>query len=153
MGQADIDTLSERELQTGFDAFLAAARRLEQRYDELKQRAAAVDLELQRRNAELATALRAGDAAGIAAASDKLDLDGKRIINAQAEIGARTNRVEYSLTAATDAHLRLTSSLSELENTDMVKATVDLQLQEVAYQAALGATSRVIQPSLLDFLR
>ncbi len=61
-----------------------------------------------------------------------------------AEIGARTNRVEYALTAATDASLRLTSSLSEIENTDLVKATVDLQLQEVAYQAALGATSRVI---------
>jgi flagellar hook-associated protein 3 FlgL len=26
-------------------------------------------------------------------------------------------------------------------------------MQEVAYQAALGATARVIQPSLLDFLR
>ncbi len=29
----------------------------------------------------------------------------------------------------------------------------DLQLKEMAYQAALSATSRVIQPSLLDFLR
>ena len=36
---------------------------------------------------------------------------------------------------------------------DIAKAIVDLQLQEVAYQAALGATARVIQPSLLDFLR
>ena len=52
-----------------------------------------------------------------------------------------------------DAELRLTSSLSEIENTDIVKATVDLQLQEVAYQAALAATARVMQPSLLDFLR
>jgi flagellar hook-associated protein 3 FlgL len=30
---------------------------------------------------------------------------------------------------------------------------VELQLQEVAYQAALGATAKVIQPSLVDFLR
>jgi flagellar hook-associated protein 3 FlgL len=30
---------------------------------------------------------------------------------------------------------------------------MELKMQEVAYQAALGATSRVIQPSLLDFLR
>jgi signal transduction histidine kinase len=62
VGQAGTETLSELELQTGFDAFLAAARRLEQRYDELKQRAAAVDLELQRRNAELAGALREREA-------------------------------------------------------------------------------------------
>ena len=43
--------------------------------------------------------------------------------------------------------------LSDIENTDLAKATVDLQLQEVAYQAALAATARVMQPSLLDFLR
>jgi flagellar hook-associated protein 3 FlgL len=30
---------------------------------------------------------------------------------------------------------------------------VDLQLQEVAYQAALASTARVLQPSLVDFLR
>jgi hypothetical protein len=30
---------------------------------------------------------------------------------------------------------------------------VDLQLQEVAYQAALGATARALQPNLMDFLR
>ena len=30
---------------------------------------------------------------------------------------------------------------------------VELQLQEVLYQAALGATARAIQPSLVDFLR
>jgi hypothetical protein len=30
---------------------------------------------------------------------------------------------------------------------------VDLQLQEVAYQAALGSTARALQPNLMDFLR
>ena len=39
------------------------------------------------------------------------------------------------------------------ERFDVAAAIVDLQMQEVAYQAALGATSRVLQPSLLDFLR
>ena len=30
---------------------------------------------------------------------------------------------------------------------------MDLKLQEVAYQAALATTARVMQPSLVDFLR
>ena len=30
---------------------------------------------------------------------------------------------------------------------------VDLQMHEVAYQAALASTARVMQPSLVDFLR
>jgi len=101
----------------------------------------------------LSTALRAGDSAAISTAVGALQADRERVVNVQADIGARTKRVEQARDAATDAELRLTSSLSEVENTDLVKASVDLKLQEVAYQAALSATARVMQPSLLDFLR
>jgi flagellar hook-associated protein 3 FlgL len=55
--------------------------------------------------------------------------------------------------AATDQLLTLTTSLSEAEDIDLPKTIVELQMQEVAYKAALGATARVVQPSLLDFLR
>ena len=36
---------------------------------------------------------------------------------------------------------------------DLPATIVQLQSQEVAYQAALGATAKVLQPSLMDFLR
>ncbi|GAA1137852.1 flagellar hook-associated protein FlgL [Nocardioides aquiterrae] len=101
----------------------------------------------------LATALRSGSSAGMATAIGKLGSDSARITDVQSSVGARTNRVEQAQTAAGDAQLSLTNSLSEIENADIAKATVDLQLQEVAYQAALSATARVMQPSLLDFLR
>lgn len=103
----------------------------------------------------LAAALRSGDptGTGLKSAIADLDSDGKRITNVQADIGGRTVRVERASKVAADSQLSLTSALSEVENTDLAKATVDLGLQEVAYKAALGATSRVLQPSLLDFLR
>ena len=72
---------------------------------------------------------------------------------AQADVGTRTVRIEKAKAAAEDADLSLSSRLSEVENTDLPKATVELQLQQVAYQAALAATAKVMQPSLLDFLR
>jgi flagellar hook-associated protein 3 FlgL len=103
--------------------------------------------------AALSTALRAGDSVGINTAIGALTADEKRIVNAQADIGARANRVENARSIATYSELTLTNALSEVENVDLAKAAVDLELQEVAYQAALGATSRVIRPSLLDFLR
>jgi flagellar hook-associated protein 3 FlgL len=103
--------------------------------------------------AALSTALKAGDAAGITASIDVLKADGDRVVNARTEIGARSVRVENARSVATDATLTLKNALSEIENTDLAKATVDLGLQEVAYQAALGATARVLQPSLLEFLR
>lgn len=46
-----------------------------------------------------------------------------------------------------------TVSLPGVENVDLARVIVDLQLQEVAYEAALSATSRVIPPALLDFLQ
>lgn len=101
----------------------------------------------------LAAALRAGDQAGVSTAIGALATDQARITDVQSSVGARTNRVEHAQKAAGDAELSLTASLAEIENTDLPKAIVDLQLQEVAYQAALAATARVMQPSLLDFLR
>lgn len=102
---------------------------------------------------QLSSALRGGDATAIGAAVGDLGVDADRITTTQADVGTRTSRIERARTAAGDAEVSLTSSLSEIENTDLPKAAVDLQLQQVAYQAALAATARVMQPSLLDFLR
>jgi flagellar hook-associated protein 3 FlgL len=103
--------------------------------------------------AALSTALRAGNQAGISASIGALEGDNDRITTTQAEVGSRQNRVEAAMQAAGDTELRLRTSLSAVENADLPKTIVDLQMQQVAYQASLGATSKVIQPSLLDFLR
>jgi flagellar hook-associated protein 3 FlgL len=101
----------------------------------------------------LATALRGGDQATISASIAALDADRDRITTTQTEVGSRQNRVEAAIQAASDGELRLSTSLSDVESADLPKVVVDLQMQQVAYQAALGATARVMQPSLLDFLR
>lgn len=101
----------------------------------------------------LANALRSGDTAALQDSVAALGGDLERLTSALAQVGSRSNRVDTAVQRALDDELALTSSLSELENVDLPRAMVDLQLQEVAYQAALAATSRVIQPSLIDFLR
>lgn len=103
--------------------------------------------------AALSTALRNADSAGVTAAVGNLKADADRVVNIRSDIGARTVRVENARSVANDATLTLKNALSSVENVDLAKATVDLGLREVAYQAALGATARVLQPSLLDFLR
>lgn len=101
----------------------------------------------------LSTALRAGDQAGISASIAALGADRDRITTTQTDVGTRQIRVEAAIQAAADDELKLSTSLSTVENADLPKVIVDLQMQQVAYQASLGATSRVMQPSLLDFLR
>ncbi len=77
----------------------------------------------------------------------------ERVVATAGKVGARVNRVETMRTQAQDQLDTLTTSLSEVENIDLPKTIVELQMQETAYKAALGATARVVQPSLLDFLR
>lgn len=101
----------------------------------------------------LSTALRAGNQAGISASIAALAADRDRITTTQTDVGSRQIRVESAIQAASDNELKLSTSLSNVENADLPKVIVDLQMQQVAYQASLAATARVTQPSLLDFLR
>lgn len=101
----------------------------------------------------LTTALRDGDKAGIQAGIAAISQRQKAISNAQAAVGAAYNRVDAAERKGSDALVTLQSQLSEVENTDLPQAMVDLQMHEVAYQAALASTARVMQPSLVDFLR
>lgn len=103
--------------------------------------------------AQLSADLRSGNTAGLQTKLGDLDNALTRVTSAMGDVGARYNRVERASVAAGDLSLSLTSSLAEVENVDLAKATMELKLNEVAYQAGLAATARLVQPSLSDFLR
>ncbi|RJK92457.1 flagellar hook protein [Vallicoccus soli] len=100
----------------------------------------------------IAAGLRAGGT-GLEGDLALLQQNTARAIGAAGDIGARTNRVEAMKQAANDRVLTLKGGLEAVEDIDLPRTIVDLQLQEAAYQAALGATSKVITPSLVQFLR
>ncbi|WP_168582433.1 flagellar hook-associated protein FlgL [Gephyromycinifex aptenodytis] len=102
---------------------------------------------------KLAAAIEAGDSAGInagLAAVDKLQDD---ILNVQATVGTRVGRLVSleALNGRQDDASRI--ALSKVEDTDFLKAAMDLSIQSNAYQAALSASAKIIQPSLMDFIR
>jgi flagellar hook-associated protein 3 FlgL len=70
-----------------------------------------------------------------------------------AQVGARYNQVETMRATVESSIIDTQSSLAEVESIDLPRTIMDLQLQEVSLQAALSASARVIQPSLVDFLR
>lgn len=83
---------------------------------------------------------------------DDLDVALNKVVAGLADVGSRANRVESMRSLSSDKTIQLRDSLSQIEDVDIAEKIVQMQLQEVAYQAALGATARVLQPSLLDFL-
>lgn len=82
-----------------------------------------------------------------------LDKHRDAMITALGGVGARQAQVLGAETRALATKTELTTQLASLEDVDLAASVVELQMQEVAYKAALGATARVLQPSLLDFLR
>jgi flagellar hook-associated protein 3 FlgL len=70
-----------------------------------------------------------------------------------AGVGARYNRLSVMKDTGEQRLLTLGTQRSDVEDIDLPKTIMDLQLQQTAYQAALSATAKVIQPSLVDFLR
>jgi flagellar hook-associated protein 3 FlgL len=103
---------------------------------------------------QISAHLRAGDTASVLG-GDLHNLDASRVqVQDQLSlVGARYNHLEVSRTRTEDTKTAITSSLAEVESIDLPKTMVDLSLQEMAYQAALAATARAVQPSLVDFLR
>ncbi|WP_231384265.1 flagellar hook-associated protein FlgL [Cellulomonas sp. URHD0024] len=70
-----------------------------------------------------------------------------------AAAGSRHDQVLTAITSLESQDLDVKSMLSGVEDIDLAKTIMELQMQQVAYQGALGAAAKVIQPSLQDFLR
>jgi len=75
------------------------------------------------------------------------------MLKAATDIGTRTTRMETAKQVNTDLQLTLTSRSADIENVDLAKTIMNLNMQQTGYEAALSATAKAIQPSLLDFLR
>jgi flagellar hook-associated protein 3 FlgL len=102
---------------------------------------------------QMIAAVTSGDDAGMATGLDKLDAAADSVQSALGTFGAVQSQIEVSISRNREETLAIQSQLSETEDTDFAKAILQLQTEQVAYQATLGAVSRAIQPSLVDFLR
>lgn len=94
-----------------------------------------------------------GDPATLSVDLDALDGALERLLGATAGVGARAARMTVAAQLNTDLQLTLASQLADVEDIDLAKTIMQLNQTEVGYRAALQATAKVIQPTLLDFLR
>ncbi|MEM9609618.1 MAG: flagellin [Actinomycetota bacterium] len=101
---------------------------------------------------DLEADLRAGDQAAVTGRIGELDdrLDG--VLSGLAELGAAGSRLEAAAQRNEEQRGVLNTRLAEVEDVDLTEAVMELQTQEVALQATLGALGRALQPSLVDFL-
>lgn len=83
------------------------------------------------------------------------EIDQRRnaMLSAQGTVGARQAQIERAKEATLQDAVSLEARRAAVEDVDSVEVLVQLQAQELVYRTALAVTGRVLQPSLMDFLR
>ncbi|MBS3872610.1 MAG: flagellar hook-associated protein FlgL [Firmicutes bacterium] len=98
-------------------------------------------------------ALRATPTADVQVSLTALQDALSAVLDARATVGARQNRLDMMDARYNDERTTLSELRSKLGDVDMAEAIMNFNVRESVYQAALGAAARVMQPTLLDFLR
>ncbi|MFU1796316.1 flagellar hook-associated protein FlgL [Paenibacillus azoreducens] len=102
---------------------------------------------------DLANALETNQAAGITASLDKIDAASDKLSISWAEIGARMNRFDLMQERITDSQVNLKEQRSHIADVDFASAITDLKAKENVLQAALSTGARIMQTTLIDFMR
>jgi len=101
---------------------------------------------------DLKTSLETNDSSGIQGAMTKLDEHVKNINANISDIGGKTIRLDVKKEVVTDLKLTDTERMSELEDADLAAAVINLKSKELAYNAALSSSSKMMQLSLVNFI-
>lgn len=84
---------------------------------------------------------------------EELDNQIDNILKERSELGARMNRLELSTSQVEALEVSTTKLLAQEEDVDISKVIIELKAQENVHSAALSAGARIIQPTLVDFLK
>lgn len=75
-----------------------------------------------------------------------------KVLSYRSAVGSKVIRLESANSRLIDQDYNYTKLLSEVEDADLTQLVTDLAAQENSYQSALIAASKIIQPSLVNFL-
>ncbi|MFZ5986027.1 MAG: flagellar hook-associated protein FlgL [Bacillota bacterium] len=98
-------------------------------------------------------ALNAGDHSIISDAITNIDLDMNNLVRIRADVGARYNRLDLTSNRLDNDYINFSKLMSDNEDVDQAENIMLLKSEENVYRASLSGGARIIQPSLVDFLR
>ena len=82
-----------------------------------------------------------------------LDTQINQVVTVRADFGSKLNEIDATQQRNALTKVNFTQFVSDIQDTDLPSAVVELQTAQTAYQAALQSTVRAFQSSLLDFLK
>jgi flagellar hook-associated protein 3 FlgL len=75
------------------------------------------------------------------------------ILRIRSEVGAKQNRMESAQSKNEDENLNMTNILSKTEDIDVTEKTIEYNMAQTTYTAALQVSAQVLPKTLLDYLR
>jgi flagellar hook-associated protein 3 FlgL len=102
---------------------------------------------------KLKQAMEYNDTFAILGSLANLDSGLESINESRAIYGATTRRMNSTEQIHQKNIVNQNEQISNIEGADLVEAASKFAAMETALQASLSSTARIIQPSLLDFLR
>lgn len=100
----------------------------------------------------LITALGANDQTAVQAELPNLEDALSQVLSTRTDLGARMNRLEGQKNVIEEMKFSLTKVLSDKQDVDFMQVISDLTKQQTAFQAAIAASGKISQISLLDYL-
>ncbi|GCD09028.1 flagellar hook-associated protein FlgL [Clostridium tagluense] len=88
----------------------------------------------------------------------KTDLTGIKaamtnVLKLRSEVGAKQNRMESAEDRNVEANFNMTEILSRTQDIDITEKTMEFATLQTVYMASLQTSAKVLQPSLMDYLR
>ncbi len=75
------------------------------------------------------------------------------ILKVRSEVGAKQNRMDSAKDRNIEENFNMTDILSKTEDIDFTEKSMEFATMQTVYMASLQTSAKIIQPSLLDFLR
>ncbi|AJY69287.1 flagellar hook protein FlgL [Geobacter sulfurreducens] len=100
----------------------------------------------------LITALGANDQTAVQAELPNLEDALSQVLSNRTDLGARMNRLEGQKNVIEEMKFSLTKVLSDKQDVDFMQVISDLTKQQTAFEAAIAASGKISQISLLDYL-
>lgn len=101
----------------------------------------------------LQIALQSDDKEGVQESLNRLDESLAQVVLSRSQLGARTATLSSTAESLQKGQIDSKTMVSNLEDADTFELVSDLNKTESTLKATLATSSKLIQPSLLDFLR
>ncbi len=82
-----------------------------------------------------------------------MDVHVDNVIRFRSKMGAIYNRLEAAGDRNTSQNLSMTELLSKSEDIDLAEKMMEFSMMSTVYQASLSTGAKILQPSLLDYIR